>query len=253
MGSENLHYSERKSSKLKRGAVAALAGLSSLGLSQSVLSQEASASEPPAEQFFLHELARLESVSNSIKPSDKAEVQMYRWAPSRVSAINPNIMGGFDGNIMSKDHSTLITFYYTFTRTPDSFYNYRNFSISLYTGSPLGHAVALNPPNFNDISVYNFSMLQHNKGKNLSFSQIGGSPIVINNENIFVHYGKALPTVSSKESFSLKQETQINDLVNTAIEVMKESENGYVYRESIFHKLVKGKLYPPNDAPKNKI
>ena len=277
MGAESLSNSEGKGigNKVKRGAFAVLVAVSSVGLG---LSQEASASAttqspevsskiPTAEQSFDHDLARLQAAASKINSSDKfADVKVYNDktidAKPGVFGKGYTFVGGYGGIIESKDKSTLLTYGYGFTRTPSGSYISRDFGMTLYMGYPIGHPVGQNPPGLSDNQVYSFDLTQINN--KLSVSTIGGDPILGSNptasmvataiSEYTMNIGIALSSASSTEPFSPKQETEINTLVNQAIEVMKDSSLGYVERDTGAHYgVLTGGMFPPENPPKNKI
>lgn len=175
---ENLHHSEINN-KVKRGVISGLAAVSGIGFAQAELSQEASATPPTAEQFFSHELARLQSAVETVKQSDN--LATVKISDFKTIEANPGVygkgytfLGGYLTSIMSEDRSTLTTFGYSFIRTISGSYNFRELSVNIYMGYPVEYSGDLNFPNPNDNSVYSFMLEQHNEGKNLSCIQMYG-------------------------------------------------------------------------------
>ena len=260
MGAESLSNSEGKGigNKVKRGTFAVLVAVSSVGLG---LSQKTSASPPSAEAFFNHDLALLQAAASKINSSDKfADVKVY---DDKTIETKPGVfgkgytfVGGYGGIIESKDKSTLLTYGYSFIRTPSGSYDSRYFGVTLYTGYPVGHPVNSNTLSLNDNQVYVFDLMQRDGG-HLSCTRISGNPLVsgnstASNSKAWITVGKALPSISSMIPFTEKQMSEMNRLVDQAVTVIRYGELGYVERATGVHNgVTTGGMFPPENPPKN--
>lgn len=245
MGAESLNNSNRDSLgyKLRKGAVATVAVVSSLGFAQGASSQEVSSHPPTALQFFKHEFARLNEVAAGIKESDHlASIEISKWDTGSAGYL------GYETNIVSKDKST----WYQIICNSQKSANWSIFSLDVYTGNP---KVKPNAGGITNSLQYEFQLLRDNNGKDLLFENTFGNLIPIKtkypaiNSGAFVNIKKNLPKVNSKSTFTPVQMFEVNTLVDQAIEVIKCGGKGDVARTSTIVtgsvETVETRLFPP--------
>ena len=248
MGVESLGNSDRDSIgyKLRRGVVATVAAMSGFGLaqgltSQGVSSQEVSTHPPTALQFFDYEIARLNEVAKGIKKSDYLDtVEVHKYKPTPYG--KGILLGGYATNIVSKDGSTWYQVNYNYEKTISGSYKWRDFCLNVYIGNP---KVNPNVMGTNNSPTYNFNLLQHSDGRNLSATKELGNPTVNYQTGYYADIEKALLNMSPESAFTSEQMSKLNIMVDQAIEIINYGKLGYVSKGITTNGITVEKLVPP--------
>lgn len=224
MGTESLSHS-RIGDKIKRGAVATVAAVSSFGIVQEALSQEASASTPTSNQLLQYDFNTLSMMMKTGK--DKP----VEGVTSKITDSHSSYGGDWNTvteTLTSADGTTETQISLMINAIPNkNGMHLSSFNVSVYPGPHKIYSIGI----FSSYRVYN-TYAFHGNYDGWQVQEFGHAITSKNKEEIGTNYywGIGIPGMNPNEPLKPVQISRINSLFVGARQAIYDAKNGYVIR-----------------------